>query len=378
MNKTIFTAAVLLVLAGCNDDKEQTKPAPGEGKITVTAGIDALTRAPHLNEDGSGYFQDGDKIALTVSGGDKTVRKEYTIGGAALYWEDLGLPSGTTEASFAGCYPAPESAEGSEFTFDLSTAADKDLLLAPAMKVSKSADTKVNLAFKHAMHKLAINYASDGTYTQEQLEAVKTTCTAKSSCEVDMAAATVSKTADKTAAFEAAGKAVRFLLVPQTSEEVTLKIEIGGKTVEHTLAGLNEVLKNATQEIPAALDGGKCLTLNLTFGKDGIAWKAPRSAAGKIREPSTGISPCNGQESDRRIQTGGPEVKFRPRLFVELFLTEKCRFEKIVNFGFIGFKRIRQIAIRTVQPLRTAVFRKCGEKIGYGKIIPKFYENPDF
>lgn len=118
------------------------------------------------------------------------------------------------------------------------------------MKVSKSADTKVNLAFKHAMHKLAINYASDGTYTQEQLEAVKTTCTAKSSCEVNMAAATVSKTADKTAAFEAAGKAVRFLLVPQTSEEVTLKIEIGGKTVEHTLAGLNEVLKNATQEIP--------------------------------------------------------------------------------------------------------------------------------
>ena len=86
MNKTFFTAAVLLVLVGCNDDKEQTKPAPGEGKITVTAGIDALTRAPHLNEDGSGYFQDGDKIALTVTGGDKTVRKEYTIGGACLLY----------------------------------------------------------------------------------------------------------------------------------------------------------------------------------------------------------------------------------------------------------------------------------------------------
>ena len=249
---------VLLLCAAVACDKNESGAGVPAGKeeITVVTAIDALTRAPHLNEDGSGYFQDGDKIALTVTGGGKAVRKEYTIGGAALYWEDLGLPSGTTE--------------GSEFTFDLSTAADKDLLLAPAMKVSKSADTKVNLAFKHAMHKLAINYASDGTYTQEQLEAVKTTCTAKSSCEVNMAAATVSKTADKTAAFEAAGKAVRFLLVPQTSEEVTLKIEIGGKTVEHTLAGLNEVLKNATQEIPAALDGGKCLTLNLTFGKDGI------------------------------------------------------------------------------------------------------------
>lgn len=246
MNKTFFTAAALLVLVGCNDDKEQTKPVPGEDTITVTAGIDALTRAPHLNEDGSGYFQDGDKIALTVSGGDKTVRKEYTIGGAALYWEDLGLPSGTNEASFAGCYPASESAEGSGFTFDLSTAADKDLLLAPAVKVSKSADTKVNLAFKHAMHKLAINYASDGTYTQEQLEAVKTTCTAKSSCEVNMAAATVNKIDGKTTAFEAVGKAVRFLLVPQTTEEVTLKIELEGKTVEHTLAGLKDVLKNTT------------------------------------------------------------------------------------------------------------------------------------
>lgn len=263
---------VLLLCAAVACDKNESGAGVPAGKeeITVVTAIDALTRAPHLNEDGSGYFQDGDKIALTVSGGDKTERKEYTIGGAALYWEDLGLPSGTTEASFAGCYPAPESAEGTAFTFDLSTAADKDLLLAPAMKVSKSADTKVNLAFKHAMHKLAINYASDGTYTQEQLEAVKTTCTAKSSCEVNMAAATVSKTADKTAAFEAAGKAVRFLLVPQTSEEVTLKIEIEGKTVEHTLAGLKDVLKNTTQEIPAALDGGKCLTLNLTFGKDGI------------------------------------------------------------------------------------------------------------
>ena len=164
---------VLLLCAAVACDKNESGAGVPAGKeeITVVTAIDALTRAPHLNEDGSGYFQDGDKIALTVTGGGKAVRKEYTIGGAALYWEDLGLPSGTTEASFAGCYPAPESAEGSEFTFDLSTAADKDLLLAPAMKVSKSADTKVNLAFKHAMHKLAINYASDGTYTQEQLEA---------------------------------------------------------------------------------------------------------------------------------------------------------------------------------------------------------------
>ena len=331
---------VLLLCAAVACDKNESGAGVPAGKeeITVVTAIDALTRAPHLNEDGSGYFQDGDKIALTVTGGGKAVRKEYTIGGAALYWEDLGLPSGTTEASFAGCYPAPESAEGSEFTFDLSTAADKDLLLAPAMKVSKSADTKVNLAFKHAMHKLAINYASDGTYTQEQLEAVKTTCTAKSSCEVNMAAATVSKTADKTAAFEAAGKAVRFLLVPQTSEEVTLKIEIGGKTAHarRTERGVEECdagdsRRARRRQVPDAEPD-----FRQGWYRRG---RLPDRRLGRSGNRRRGYLHVTDRNRIDEFRQAGPEVKFRPRLFVELFLTEKCRFEKIVNFGFKKYGR---------------------------------------
>lgn len=128
--------------------------------------------------------------------------------------------------------------------------------------------------------------------------------------------------------------------MPQTSEEVTLKIEIGGKTVEHTLAGLNEVLKNATQEIPAALDGGKCLTLNLTFGKDGIVVEGSQiggwEGSGNRRRGYLHVTDRNRIDEFRQA---GPEVKFRPRLFVELFLTEKCRFEKIVNFGFKKYGR---------------------------------------
>ena len=107
---------VLLLCSRCLRKNESGAGVPaGKEEITVVTAIDALTRAPHLNEDGSGYFQDGDKIALTVTGGGKAVLKEYTIGGAALYWEDLGLPSGTTEASFAGCYPALPGRPGPVF-----------------------------------------------------------------------------------------------------------------------------------------------------------------------------------------------------------------------------------------------------------------------
>lgn len=261
--------SVLFAVTACDKNDGGGETPAGKDKITVTAGIEALTRAPHLNEDGSGYFTAGDLIAMTVTGGGKTVQTVYKVDGN-LYWEDLDLPAETTEATFTGCYPKPASASDNKFTFDLSTAKDKDLLLAPGVKVSKRADTKVKLAFRHAMHKLVLNYASDGTYSAEQLGAAKTTCSAKSSCEVDMMAATIGRAGTKTSAFDATGKTVHFLLVPQASDEVTLRIEIGEAVIEHTLIGLNDVLKNQNQNIPATLDGGKCLTLNLTFGKDGI------------------------------------------------------------------------------------------------------------
>lgn len=269
-----MVVSVLFAVTACDKNDEGDATPAGKEKITVTAGIDALTRTPHLDEDGSGYFTADDLIAMTVTGGGKTVQTIYKVDGN-LYWEDLNLPAETTEATFTGCYPKPLSASDNKFTFDLSKEEDKDLLLAPGVKVSKSTDTKVKLVFKHAMHKLILNYVSDGTYNAELFGKAKTTCSAKSSCEVDMMTATIVQAGTKTSAFDAIGKTIHFLLVPQASDEVTLRIQIGEKIIEHTLNELNDMLKNKNQNIPATLDGGKCLTLNLTFSKDGIVVDSP-------------------------------------------------------------------------------------------------------
>ena len=85
MNKTFFTAAVLLVLVGCNDDKEQTKPAPGEGKITVTAAIPPNAAAKICLEPGAKLLEtDGLTFAEqngcpTAQVGSGQYRVSYTM-----------------------------------------------------------------------------------------------------------------------------------------------------------------------------------------------------------------------------------------------------------------------------------------------------------
>lgn len=253
--------------------KSESVNKTDEARISVEAGIEGLTRTPNLDENGAGSFETGDVIFLTVTGAGESKQKDYEIGGEGFYWDDLQLPSGTTTATFAGCYPKPTaSIVNNKFTFDLSSVADKDLLLASGVSVNKSASTRVNLGFKHAMHKLVVKYTSD-TYSAEELRTVQTTCKAKSSCEVDLQQAVVTtSTTSSTSDFIETGESVSMLLVPQNSQDVTLKISVAGNTFEHNLGRLNEAFKkpNSANSIPSSLDGGKVLTLNLKLTKDGI------------------------------------------------------------------------------------------------------------
>lgn len=250
--------------------KSESVNKTDEARISVEAGIEGLTRTPNLDENGAGNFANGDELVLTVTGNGTTVQKDYAIG-TSFFWNDLQLPEGTTTATFAGCYPKPSNISGHKFTFDLSTASYKDLLLAPGVEVSKSASTRVQLQFKHAMHKLVVKYTSK-TYTDEDLKQAQTTCVAKPSCEVDMQKATVvASTASSTSEFVETGANVALLLVPQSTQDVTLKITVAGNTFQHKLADLNTVLKNPTvSQVPANLESGKSLTLKLELNKDGI------------------------------------------------------------------------------------------------------------
>lgn len=123
MKKLFFFLAVLAILSGCDHSNEQTLTV-GTRRIDLRPGIEALTRSPHLEADGSGMFTDGDVFLLTVSVSDTyTQMKDYMMPSTILNWEDLKLPDGTEEVCFAGCYPKYDEEMGNNtFVFNVNHA----------------------------------------------------------------------------------------------------------------------------------------------------------------------------------------------------------------------------------------------------------------
>ena len=70
------------------------------------------------------------------------------------------------------------------FTFN--SDGNTDLLLAKSLAVDFGSSATVPLIFSHALHKLEVEYVSDGSVTEEDLDGVETVLTALSSCVVDM------------------------------------------------------------------------------------------------------------------------------------------------------------------------------------------------
>lgn len=87
---------------------------------------------------------------------------------------------------------------------------------------------------------------------------------ALSSASVDLAEQTVEAVSGSTADFEKSGKEVSFILVPQKSSSVTLKVTSDG--VEKTFV-LGEL---SGASVPSDLEGGKQLTVELRVSQGKI------------------------------------------------------------------------------------------------------------
>lgn len=263
----ILPAALALTFAACSRTEEPGNENP-DGHIRIVTDIAGMekTRSPQLNPDGSGTFADGDTYTLVVSGEDmKASALDYVVGGTTLLWSDLTTGAGTRHVSFAAYYPK-QHGEAGTFAFNAATADDSDLLVAPAVTVEKNSDSPVHLAFRHAMHKLTVNYTSeDGSLSAGELKAVGTRCRALTTCEVDPVQG---KVAEGSAAVQGeyvpkTGQQVSVLIVPQGAEHVSLQISYGnGKT--RTISLRQDCQYNK------ALESGKELTVNLDFTAGGI------------------------------------------------------------------------------------------------------------
>ena len=114
-------------------------------------------------------------------------------------------------------------------------------------------ETPVAMTFKHAMHRLVVNFtAAEGV----DITGITTKCTAKSSCEVNLFDGTLNNTAAQQSVFTAEGEHVSFTLVPQRLSDVTLEVSFGGFTKTFEL----DQLVTDTEE----LQGGKQLSIDLT------------------------------------------------------------------------------------------------------------------
>lgn len=271
MKKLILLLTVAAALSSCNNSEEQV-PTDVSGRIDLRAGIEAFTRSPHLEADGSGTFGDSDVFTLTASAGGSSVKMiDYAMPSTNLYWEDLKLPGGTKEVSFTGCYPRHDSSMGSSFIFNINRAEgeEKDLLLAPAVKVQAGSASPVRILFRHAMHKLVVKYQSDN-YTDEELKTIQTTPYGAADCTVDLVSGSVS--AVTTGAPESygaqTGKEMSVLLVPQAKNLVSLHGSFKGRPYVYELSKLPETTDNG--QSTAILEGGKQLVVEFNLSKDGI------------------------------------------------------------------------------------------------------------
>lgn len=84
-------------------------PAPGDNgstdtRISISASIDARTKAPQLGGDGSGSFAAGDIFTLHLANRvPQSTTYDYKVGETSLFWEDLPLASDDGLVDFYAC-----------------------------------------------------------------------------------------------------------------------------------------------------------------------------------------------------------------------------------------------------------------------------------
>lgn len=230
----VFVAVAMGVCWGCSSKKTEGQPA-ADAKIGIrTTIVDrSEMRSPSLDSNGSGSFADGDHFSLLVSdGAEGLLDFDYESGVTQLYWKDVRFASSPEKVHFAACYPKRDLS-GRQFTFDLVTEADKDLLLARTADVPVGTSSPVSLTFRHAMHRLVVTFTDE---SDVNTESIQTVCTARSACTVDLLDGTLKADEGRKGSFSARGKSVSFLLVPQKISDVEFELRFDDQTCRALLS----------------------------------------------------------------------------------------------------------------------------------------------
>lgn len=260
MKQLIYSAVILAaLLCGACDKKDSndrtpgTPATPGEQVITFTTRIEAMEEA-QTDETGHETFNPGDTFTLYAHDNAEGAQSmDYTIGATKLNWSDLSFTAEGGKVHFEACYPKHELSDGG-FDFTVTQDAAGDLLWASAPDVEAGTEQPVALTFRHAMHRLVVKYTVEDPSVEAS--AIETSCTAYTSCRVDLAGQRLIQTGAK-GSVSATGEQVQFLVLPQLTDEVTLEIRAGETSKSWKLS--------ETDFAYPELEGGKQVTVHLTI-----------------------------------------------------------------------------------------------------------------
>lgn len=268
--------AAALTLTACNNDDDVLNGGQEPGVVNIVTSINGPQTRVVMNDDGSGNFTDGDKIKLEVFNLDlgRASEYDYTIGSTKLYWEDVATRFGEADSyTFGGWYanPLPENLWAMP-NFDVAAAEDPDLLL--ATPATAAVGETVNLVFKHAMHKLAVNVTYDGDFTGVDLNAVTVKPVGMNrlaTVNVENGTVTVGEAEYEDGEYAArtlTNNACEFILAPQklTTGAAWLEINLGGQPLTFNVPA-NYTTSGGSTEALSQLNSGEVLTLNLTIKK---------------------------------------------------------------------------------------------------------------
>lgn len=256
------------------------------GKISIVAHVASQTRTPQLGSDGSGSFEKGDKMTLCIAGGTTHVATDYAYEVDFLKWPDFGFSEEVSQVTFSACYPTQKVKQDGTFDFNSFEAPYSDLLISAAQLVEVGTSETVSLTFRHALHRLNLEFIPGKGYTEEDLALLSYTFSAKSTCVVDAVNGSVKEVKDEQGSLTVTDTKASFHLIPQATDGISIALSLGGETKHFTLDALFKQSGNPQ----AALESGKSCTLTLKVGRDGItvsggsigAWEDQATADGEV------------------------------------------------------------------------------------------------
>ena len=264
--------ALALCCTACEKENVYDGNSDSEDKVekafkvnSVISQTEPATRAPQLDENGAGTFTQGDKNTLLfLTNANKVVKSfEYTYGNSYM-WSDLGLPEDMTSGKVTAWYPAVTAANPQAFEWDITTAANPDLLVASAAAIQVDQENPVQLTFKHKMHKLHVEVVSgDASITESDLNNATITCRNYfPKVSMNLIEATSGAVSGELQTSTVMAQKSDFIVPAQAAGTIEVEINVKNKS---------SIFKIAETEINGqlvkALESGKSLSLIITVTK---------------------------------------------------------------------------------------------------------------